>query len=202
VVAFELDSRIGIVFGNVLPGPYNRSTGFIPGYVIKASILARSIREKHLVESISACMGVRRSLWEKLGGFDEILGAGTPFKAGEETDFTIRALLAGYFVYETPHVTVIHHGFRTWEQGLTLIHGYWQGTGAMFAKHIKCGYWTITPLLLRLAWRWVFGHSRIIEGIGSRRHRWLRLIAFVQGFMAGAITPVDKTKCHYVHQKK
>ena len=33
VAAFAIDPRIGIVFGNVLPGPHDRSLGFIPAYV-------------------------------------------------------------------------------------------------------------------------------------------------------------------------
>lgn len=202
VTAFSVDSRIGIVFGNVLPGSYDRTMGFIPTYVRNKPFLAKGIYEKHRVEGISACMGLRRSVWEVLGGFDEMLGAGAPFKSAEETDFIVRALLDGYSVYETPKVTVIHHGFRTWKQGLTLIHGYWSGTGAMFAKHFKCRHWSIALVLLRLAWRWAFGVSQVSASLGKNPHRLLRLISFIKGFVTGVFTPVDKTKCHYIRQNK
>jgi GT2 family glycosyltransferase len=201
VTAFAFDHRIGIVFGNTLPGPHDRTARFVPAYVRNKPFLAKSIREKHWVEGIGACMGLRRSVWQVLGGFDEMLGTGAYFKSAEETDLTIRALLAGYFVYETSNVTVIHYGFHTWEQCLALIHGYWQGTGAMFAKHLKCGHWSIILLLLRLAWRWAFGLSRVAASFGNNPHRWLRLTSFIRGFVAGVTTSVNRRTGHYVHRK-
>jgi GT2 family glycosyltransferase len=195
--AFSVDPRIGVIFGNVLPGPHDPSAGFIPSYVRKDPFLARSIYEKNRVEGMSACMGLRRSVWQRLGGFDGRLGPGTPFRAAEEADFTIRTLLAGYFVYETPNVAIIHHGFRTWKQGLTLIHGYWYATGAMFAKHIKCGHWPVVLLLMRLGLRWLVGGSQVTASLGKNPQRWLRLISFIKGFGAGSFTPTDKKKCQF-----
>jgi len=152
---------------------------------------------KHRVEGISACMGLRRSLWQRLGGFDEMLGAGAPFKSAEEIDFTIRALIAGYYVYETPNVEVIHLGFRTWKQGRTLLHGYLYGIGAMFTKHLRCGHLSVVQVLLHLAWRWTF--ERLVVDFGHRPPRWLRLAAFVQEFADGAIIPVERATGHHMH---
>jgi GT2 family glycosyltransferase len=202
VAGLYMDSKIGIVFGNVIPGPHNGQVGYIPGYHRKEPFLAHSIFEKHQVEGISACMGLRRSVWQRLGGFDPMLGGGAPMKSGGEGDLTIRALLAGYSVYETPKITVIHHGFRTWEQDRTHIQGYWYGTGAMLVKHLKCGHLSIVLLLLRLAWRWAFGLSRVGASLGNNPHRSLRLTSFIRGFAAGAVIPVDKTKCLFIHQNK
>ena len=196
--AFSVDPRIGVIFGNALPGPHDPYAGFIPSYVRKDSFLARSIHEKHRVEGISACMGLRRSVWQVLGGFDERLGTGTSFRSAEEVDFAIRTLLAGYFVYETPNVAIIHHGFRTREQSLTLIHGYYYGTGAMFAKHIKCGHWPIVPLLMHLGLRWLLWGSPVLAGIGKNQHRLLRLTSFIKGFVAGSFTATDRKKCQFI----
>ncbi|MGH7833353.1 MAG: glycosyltransferase family 2 protein [Candidatus Binatia bacterium] len=143
-------------------------------------------------------MGLRRSVWQALGGFDELLGIGAPFKAAEETDFSIRALLAGYFVYETPDVSVVHCGFRAREHMQPVSRRYWYGTGAAFAKHLKCGRWSVAHPLLRLAWRWAFGRSPVAASLGGGAYKLPRLLAFVWGVVAGVLTPVDKPTGHYV----
>ena len=201
VRAFSVDSRIGVVFGNVLAGSHDPDAGFITAYVRTEPYLARSIGEKLEVEGISGCMGIRQSTWRVLSGFDEMLGVGGPLKAGEESDFTIRALLAEYFVYEEPRVIVTHQGFFSWDKGSGVIHRNWYGTGASFAKQLKCGYWSVVPLLFRLAWRWAFGRSRVARSLGPRPRSFLRLFAFIKGFAAGVATRVDRATGHFVRNK-
>jgi GT2 family glycosyltransferase len=199
VAAFALNRRVGIVFGNTLADPHDCQAGFVPAYAVKQPFLARSIRDKHRVEGIAACMGFRRTVWQRVGGFDEMLGAGAFFKVAEELDFTIRALRAGYYVYETPNVAVNHHGFRTWDQGRVLIKGYLYGIGAMFAKHLKCRYWSAIHVLLHLAWRWAFEHP--VVDFGHRPPRGMRLIAFIKGFLVGLRYPVNKTSGRYLERQ-
>ncbi len=187
--AFDVDHRIGVVFGNVYPGPHDPGLGFIISYVRKEALLARSILDKHRVEGLANCMGVRKSAWRSLGGFDELLGAGAPFRAAEEMDLAIRALMAGYYVYESPAFSVSHLGFRTWGQGRALISGYLFGNGAAFAKHLRYRPGSILLLLLRLAGRWALDRPKI--DFARNPPRWLRLRAFVRGLRAGAVHPVD-----------
>jgi GT2 family glycosyltransferase len=189
-LAFAMDHRIGVVFGNVYPGPHDSGRGFIISYMRKDAFLARNILDKHRVEGLANCMGVRKSAWEALGGFDELLGAGAPFRAAEEMDLTIRALMAGYYVYESPAFSVTHMGFRTWGQGGALISGYLFGNGAAFAKHLKHRPGSILPLLFRLAGRLAFDHPRI--DFGRYPPRWLRLRAFLKGLLTGVIHPADR----------
>ena len=92
--AFAVDSRIGIVFGNVQPAPHDSKSGFVPAYIRHEPFLAKTIREKYQVEGMSACMGIRRSVWQALGGFDAMLGVGASLGAGAEVDLTIRSLQA------------------------------------------------------------------------------------------------------------
>lgn len=194
VEAFREDDKIGIIFGNVLPGQYDDNLGFIPSYIREKSYIAHSINVKHNVEGISACMGLKKSMWIKLNGFDKMLGVGAHFRSAEETDLTIKALLNSYKVYETPKVFVTHHGFRNWEESSKLINSYWYGTGAMFAKHLKCGHFSILYNLIHLAFRWGFGKSRVIAVLGKKQYRLLRLNSFSKGFIEGFLTPVDKEK--------
>jgi len=68
----------------------------------------------------------------------------------------------------------------------------------MFVKHLKCGHWSIIHVLIHLAWRWAFKHP--IVDFGHRPSRWLRLNAFVRGFLIGLQCPVNKTLGHYLEQ--
>jgi GT2 family glycosyltransferase len=197
LAAFALDRRIGIVFGNVLPCAHEPDKGFVPGYIRADAVMARGIHEKHRVAGTSACMGIRRSVWQALDGFDPLLGVGALLKAGEDTDIVVRALLRGYFVCETPRVIVTHHGVYEPHQRRLVLHNYWFGTGAALVKPLKLGHWSIALVLMRLAWIWLFGGSRIAATLGERPHRLARLSAFVTGFAAGAVIRVDHRTGRY-----
>ena len=190
VSALTRENGTGIVFGNVLPGRHDLDSGFIPNYIRKKSFLARSIRQKAMVEGIGACMGLKLPVWSSLGGFDESLGAGSIFRSAEETDLAIRALMAGHHIFETPRVHVTHHGFRNWREGKTLIRGHLYGLGAMYAKLFKCGRWSVLPALSVLAWRWAFG--RPVVNFGRYPPRWMRLVSFLHGAANGILVPVRR----------
>jgi glycosyltransferase involved in cell wall biosynthesis len=192
VAALRHGDRAAVVFGNMRPGAHDRAAGFVPGYLLDGASLARSLREEHCADGMSGCMGLKRSVWEQLGGFDEMLGAGSTFRAAEDMDFAIRALLAGFWVYATPEVQVTHYGFRSWEEGRTLIQGYLYGIGAMVAKHLKCGNWRILYFVTRLFHRWAFAGP--VVDLGHRPSRRLRLRAFVRGGIAGLGTAVERRR--------
>jgi GT2 family glycosyltransferase len=192
---FAGDRRIGLVFGSVLAAPHDRSAGFVPSYRRREPFVARSVFDKHRVEGIGASMAVRRSVWAALHGFDELLGAGARLRSAEETDFTIRALLAGHFVAETPGAAVIHHGFRSWEDGRDVIRGYLCGIGATLAKNVKCGHGSVLAVAGQLAVRWLV--ARPVVDLGRRSFRWTRLGGFATGVLTGLATPVDHATGHF-----
>ncbi len=187
--------NIGVVFGNVVSGPHDAGAGFISAYLRESTFVATSMRDKPEIEGIGACMGIRKSVWKALGGFDEMLGAGSRFESAEETDFVIRALMAGYNVCETPHVSVIHHGFRTWNEGRRVISGYLFGIGATLGKHVRCGNWSILHVVRALAVRWMFEGPAV--DFGFMPSRYMRLSGFVRGFGHGFVTPVDRDSAHF-----
>jgi GT2 family glycosyltransferase len=194
--AFDSSSRIAVVLGNVVPAPHDRERGFISSYMRKEPFVARGVRDKARVEGIGACMGVRTDMWSALSGFDEMLVAGTEFHSADDTDFVMRALLAGYEVCETPNVSVVHHGFRTWADGRDLIEGYLFGIGAMMAKHLRCGHWSVRHVLGALAWRWAFGKP-VVE-FGFTPARVLRMSGFSRGFLAGSVAPLDRRTSQFI----
>ena len=110
----------------------------------------------------------------------------------------MRALFAGYWIYETPAVWVTHYGLRKWEQLPALIDSYWHGTGAMLVKPIKTGQWQTLPLLLRLAGKWVLGRSTVGASLGRQPRRLMKLRSFCRGLAAGATVRVNKETGLYV----
>ena len=155
------------------------------------------MRDKLEVEGIAACLGFHRRVWEALSGFDPMLGVGARLQSGEETDFSIRALGAGYFVFETPEVTVVHHGVCLREQRREVIQRNWYGTGAVYGKFLKLHPLSTTRLLARLAGRFVFRKSRVSRSLGGSSHRMLRLAAFLRGLATGVLTHVDRRTGHF-----
>jgi len=159
----------------------------------------RSLWGKHRLEGLSACMGVRRSVWEALHGFDETLGVGGRLRSGGETDFALRALLAGFWLLGTPAIAVTHRGSRPIGERRVTIQRYWYGTGAVFAKLIKRGHGSAAIHLLHLAFRFLLGRpSPVAASVGADSRKWLRLASFLRGFGEGWLTRVDPETDHFV----
>ncbi len=83
-----------------------------------------------------ANLAFQRKVLEQVGGFDERLGAGTPYPS-EDIDAAAAALWAGFFGVYDPRPLVYHdHGRRTAGEVLELMRGYDAGRGAYYAKYI------------------------------------------------------------------
>ena len=190
VRVFAGDPEIGVIFGNVVAGDHDRAVGFVPAYVRSDTVVARTIRDKHKIEGMGACMAVRRDVWDALSGFDEAFGAGSEFRSSADLDLAIRALSAGHAVCETPVVWVTHRGFRTWDSTPALLEDYFFGTGGSMVKQLKCRNWGIVTFLVRLAVRWAFRSPGV--DFGRRPPRGIRLSAFARGFLTGLRCPVDQ----------
>jgi hypothetical protein len=54
---------------------------------------------------------IKREVYEKIGGFDQRLGAGTPFRC-EDIDYVARASNAGFIGAHVPELIVYHHHRR------------------------------------------------------------------------------------------
>lgn len=119
-------------------------------YTVKTEDEARTWHPGlHLGGFILGCnMAIRREGAARIGPFDERFGAGGPFRAGEDSDWMIRAHLAGIPVAYVPDMAVRHfHGRRDPAEGLALNAGYVVGEGALYAKYLAR-----TPVLTRQLW--------------------------------------------------
>ncbi len=82
-------------------------------------------------------MMVPRSIFNQVGDFDVLMGAGAPVPAGEDTDYVVRSFLAGYTIEYVPEAIVFHyHGRRSKHEGQKLMLNYAMGSGALIAKFL------------------------------------------------------------------
>jgi glycosyltransferase involved in cell wall biosynthesis len=150
-------------------------------------------------EGATANMAARREVCERLGGFDELLGAGAPFRSCEDNDFCERALRAGFGILHDPRIEVLHWGARSRHDGAAdgLRYDYSRGYGAMLAKHARCGDGLA---VYRLAWLVVtqlpLGLIDVISGGGAYTLR--RLWNNLAGAWAGSGQPLDRSRRVFV----
>lgn len=197
--AFELNPQPGVIFGNVEPCFYDLKSGYVPVFERDSPYLLTSVRDNlYRGLGIGACMALKKSVWQAVQGFDQMLGPGSPRGSLEDRDFAIRALLAGYYVYHTPALKVTHYGFRYNKELRYLAFGDWLGFGNCYAKYLKCGHWQLSYYMLRQMWlgqavwrfllklKWVLKYRRLnITPVGS----------FWFGFFSGLVAPVDYNTC-------
>lgn len=134
IQVFEEDVSIGFVSGRILlfdtldcPITIEESQhrcDFRPWRFISAGVVQ------------GANLAFRRMILERIGGFDERLGAGTPFPC-EDIDAAAAALWCGVIgVYDPRPVVYHHHGRRTEREAQELMRSYDAGRGAYYAKYI------------------------------------------------------------------
>jgi GT2 family glycosyltransferase len=194
---FSNHPRVTVVFSNVEAGPHDSAAGFIPAYARSEDKLVSSFWDKCQARGIGASMAVRRQPILDIGGFDEHLGAGGLFPAGEDVDIAVRAIAMGQWVYETTEVSVVHHGFRTWKEGADLARRDWVGIGAAYVKPLRAGHW---GALLAVAYEALIPCllDPLSPVLRLRRPRGLgRMPAFISGLVGGLRQPIDREHVLY-----
>jgi GT2 family glycosyltransferase len=190
--------RVAAVFCNVCAVDYDVSKGLVPTYVRSDDLLMSIVADNRFGHAISAGMAMRRQAILDLGGFDEALGVGGKYHSGEEFDITVRCLIAGYHVFETAQVNVVHSGFRSWDSVRASSFSTYVGIGAMYAKHVKAGKLSVLPLLCNDACRLVFrpAWERLRKGKVPQVFR--AIGGMTVGFWSGMLSPIDPVRITYV----
>ncbi len=124
------------VTGRVVAGKPERASGFAPSTKDDLEAVEYDRLEQADV-LFSNNMAMHRSVFDRVGGFDERLGPGTRFPAAEDNDLGFRLLQAGCRVRYVPEATVIHRAWRGRADYLRLRWGYARGQGGFYAKHLQ-----------------------------------------------------------------
>jgi glycosyltransferase involved in cell wall biosynthesis len=127
-----------------------------------------------------ANMGFRRNLFEKLGGFNVLLGAGTALGCAEDTEFVARAAAAGFAGGYRPEPAVNHHHRRRREEAVALMRSYDIGRGAFFVSML--GQSRVRWMYLRRWWysfAWNRRWTALRELRGAARYLLAALLAML-----------------------
>jgi GT2 family glycosyltransferase len=136
-----------------------------------------------------ANFAVRRSEIDQLGGFDPLLGAGSPGRGGEDLDIFVRVILSGGRLCYLP-AALVWHRHRASEAALAeQVFDYGFGLGAYLAKRMMRGEVTVVTLVCGLG-RLAFlaGRMRDATKASQFKGRGLRLaISEAWGIVVGAL---------------
>jgi glycosyltransferase involved in cell wall biosynthesis len=100
--------------------------------------------------SPTAAYFLQKNIADEIGGFDQSLGpgAGSPWEAGEDTDYILRALERGYRLFYDPDIIVYHPVKTVYPPERAFKYG--SGIGHVWRKHNfpawLVGYYLIRPL--------------------------------------------------------
>ena len=191
------EREVGVGFGQVSCPPFDPAKGYTAGFNTRnGSHGAELFRLGAGHVGMGANMAVPKRVWQSLGGFDEGLGAGTRFPAGEDADLAYRALKAGLRIRHLAAARVWHYGYRQGAGASTLMRGYVAGIAAMYAKHARCGDLGAVRLILGEAGH----HTRNVTRRLVSRTRPLGLVGllyFLRGVGSAWASPVDTRRRLY-----
>jgi GT2 family glycosyltransferase len=101
----------------------------------------------------SANMAVRRSVFASIGGFDERLGPGAPFRAAEDAELIDRFFAAGHVGWYEPAVLGWHDQWRSRRQLVRLEWSYGIGMGARLARLTRSDRARAQAIAAEYLWR-------------------------------------------------
>jgi GT2 family glycosyltransferase len=171
-----------VVTGRVLSTPAEAPGGFAPALVaseVPAVYEGRPGRD--VLEAGN--MAAYRAALQAVGGFDESLGPGTRFPAGEDNDFGYRLLAAGLRILYVPGATLYHRAWREGGEYLPLRWRYGIGQGAYYAKHLSLA----DRYMLRRMGKLVVRHATLAARRAPREPRpALGHLVYIAGLLVGA----------------
>jgi GT2 family glycosyltransferase len=197
-----------LLYGKVVPpATYTGTEGFVPTFE-PTPVRDPARLSGGLIQGMGANMSCRRTLLERIGPFDEVLGAGGPLMSAEDLDLSLRAFSAKQVILADSRPVVVHEGGvrsrgqESWQ--------LWQrdgvGLGAAVAKGVRSGQWraAAAPINVLLG-LWRDAAQKVVNG---RRPFGLAMIGLLtigslDGFRRGMRQPMTRSasRCVYVAER-
>ena len=188
--AFQRHPDVELLYGETRAAPELRGEpGVLPSTrIAREEKLGRGYRYE--IGHMGANFAVRRSLVERIGGFDEALGGGGPLCSSQDFDFLYRTYKAGAVCLLDPKVWVDHHGIRAPSEWPATLRAYGIGDGAFYLKHVRCrdagALWLLLSRIARLTVR------EIRNAVLRRPVQWTYLRSYFTGMRMSLQYQVDR----------
>jgi glycosyltransferase involved in cell wall biosynthesis len=190
--------EVDLIYGQVrVPPDVEIGEDHLPNLTFEDVRICRPDRP-FVLFGMSANLAVRRGFFERLGGFDEMLGVGAPLRAGEDYDLQYRAHLAGGTIGILPEVRVDHYGLRTNAQWPRTMRDYGFGDAAFYLKHARCGDLRTLGWLVQRVGKVAVRELLIQTRLRPRPTHAQYLIGFAAGVPGSLRVAVDRRRRFYV----
>jgi len=141
----------------------------------------------------SANLGMHRRRLAEIGGFDEAMGPGSRWGAGEDPDLLDRCLATGAHGWYTPDAVAEHEHWRRGREYIRLQHQYGIGSGARVAKLLRINRRRFLTVVIDDQWRW--GVVTIVVELWKRdpiraAGSVMRVLGMLRGFAGAILVPV------------
>jgi glycosyltransferase involved in cell wall biosynthesis len=159
------EPRVALVSGSIIPAEVDWSKAYavILDHKEYRQFKGLKGRWRHPSRVGGGNMMVSAAIFRQLGGFDEALGPGAPFRGIEDGDLDYRALCAGYAVVQDPGSSVLHWGVKEYASGAArrTMQEYLFSVGATSSNTFAAGTW-LRCVASSASWRKSSGWLRSI----------------------------------------
>ena len=193
--AFDRHPDVDMLYGQTLAAPDLRGApGVLPALPIPRE-RKLSKTDGFQVFGMGANFAMRRSLIDRVGGFDEALGGGGPLRSSQDFDQVYRVYKAGAACLLSPSVWVHHYGIREGQAWTDTMRAYGIGDGAFYLKHIRCGDLEAARMLIARMARLFLREVR--KGLARKPMEWVYLRSYLTGMRLSLRYSIDRRKRLY-----
>lgn len=203
--AFAAEPDVQLIYGQVLLPEELRAVENVDGVTPMLPIRQRRRLSRHdgfEVFGMGANFAARRTIFDQIGGFDEVLGGGGPLKSSQDFDFAYRVFHHGGTILLEPDVVVYHYGFRTHAEWPATLKAYGVGDGGFYFKHVRAGDPYAALLLARVLSRSVAREVKHLVRSGPRAMQWEYARNLLVGMRGSLKFGVDRQRrLYYARQR-